>query len=108
MLNKPASPWWEFLSNAKALADESSIIVQNGAKTVQNEALAGAELQCQNQALGGAVIALDIHGNHARKHSTVQVLLTCLKSTAMMHHIFGGMVEISGSGWTQQAVFLST
>jgi hypothetical protein len=31
----------------KALADESSIIVQNGAKTVQNEALAGAELQCE-------------------------------------------------------------
>jgi hypothetical protein len=22
MLNKPASPWWEFLSNGKALADE--------------------------------------------------------------------------------------
>lgn len=47
MLNKPASPWWEFLSNGKALADESSIVVQNGicCKTVQNEALAGAELQ---------------------------------------------------------------
>ncbi len=101
MLNKPASPWWEFLSNGKALADESSIVVQNGicCKNCAKWSTRRSRTTMWNQALGGAVLALDIHGNDARKHNAVQVLLTCLKSTAMMHHIFGGMVEISGSGW---------
>ncbi len=94
----------------KLLQMKSSIVVQNGicCKNCAKWNTSRSRTTMWNQALGGAVLALDRHGNDARKHSTVQVLLTCLKSTAMIHNIFGGMVEISGWGWRQQAVFLGT